>query len=270
MVALFIFALSSSYFLKLSPGVMSQGLGGVSVTLDEGLAVFHNPVLAQNTEFNFTLSRWLYSTTLVCFGASFQKNSLGISYLNYGGIQGFDEFGNETQEFVPYDVLIALGRSFGPLGMTIRGFAERIADQSLLGFCCGVSSYFELGRIGFGFKADNLGKEFAQSTDIPIIVAFGSRISLPVNLDVLFEVKPLDLEINSGVLYKYQDVKLLFGARYIYPEVQDYSLTLTDFDFSGGILIKVDDYEIGYSLVYNKISAAHQFSIVFVPQSDQD
>ena len=265
MVALFILTLSSSYFLKLTPGVMSQGLGGVSVMLDEGLAVFHNPVLAQASKFNFTLSRWFYSTTFFCFGASYQRNSFGISYLNYGGIQGFDEFGNPTGEFVPYDLRIALGRSFSPLGITIQGFQEKIADQPLLGLCCGISSYFKLGCIALGFKVDNLGKEFAQNTDIPVLIALGSKINLPIDLDFLFEVRPLDLEVSSGVLYEYQNIRIFFGAKYLYPEVQDYALTLVDFDFSGGVLVKVDDYEIGYSLVYNEFSTAHQFSIIFTP-----
>lgn len=266
---LLLISMNSSYFLRLSPGVMSQGLGGVSIMIDEGLSAFHNPALVQNTKVNCTLSRWLYSTNVFSMGACFKNNSIGISYLNYGGIQGYNEYGIPTNEFNPYNMCLILARKLGLFGVSIKAFGEKIDDYTLYGVCGGISSYIDFGKISMGVKVDNLGKEFAQNTRIPFTTALGLKFTLPESVDIFIESKLPDLEINIGLLYKYQRIRLLLGTKYLRPQnligEAELGLRLSDFDFTSGLLIEIKNYEIGYSFVYNELSNAHQFSITFTP-----
>jgi hypothetical protein len=263
MLILFLFSVSSCYFLRLSPGVMSQGLGGASVTIDEGFAAFHNPAYAHDTKFNFTLSRWFYSTNLFSIGASYKDYSIGMSYLNYGSIQGFNENGSATSVFTPYDVCIALGKKIGLCGIQIKAFGEKIDGYSLYGVCVGLSTYMDFGTIAIGGKVDNLGKEFAENTAIPFIVAFGSKFRLPRDIEFIVEVKAPDIEINSGFTYQYQMITILFGVTYIRNKISN--TQFSDIHFSGGLLVHVKNYNIGYSFVHTEFSMAHQVSLTFTP-----
>lgn len=262
-------SIQSSYFLRLSPGVMSQGLGGVSILIDEGLAAFHNPAYLQETKFNFTLSRWLYSTNLFTIGTSYKDNVIGISYLNYGNIQGYDEYGYPTNKFNPFNMCLVFARKFNSFGVFVKSFGEKIDSYALYGLCGGVSSYVDLGKVCIGAKIDNLGKEFSENTTIPFTTAFGLKFTLPENLILFIESKSPLLELNTGLLYKYDYVKLLLGAKYIRPEDlisgSNQSFQSSDLNFSGGLIICVENYEIGYSFLYTEFSNAHQFSITFVP-----
>lgn len=268
-IILLLFSINSSYFLKLSPGVMSQGLGGVSIMINEGLSAFHNPAFVQNTKVNCTLSRWLYSTNIFSMGACFKNYALGISYLNYGKIQGYNEYGVATNEFNPYNMCLILARKLGLFGLSIKAFGEKIDDYALYGLCGGISSYIDFSTISIGVKIDNLGKEFVENTRIPITTALGLKFTLPENIDIFIESKIPDLEINIGLLYKYQNIRLLFGTKYLKPqnliETATPGLSLSDFDITGGLLIEIQNYEIGYSFVYTEFSMAHQFSITFTP-----
>jgi len=266
-ILILLLSINSCYFLKLSPGVMSQGLGGCSIMLDEGLAAFHNPALIEETKFNFTLSRWLYAVNLLAFGSSFGENSIGLSYLNYGSIQGFDEFGISTREFTPYDFNFTIGRKFGHFGIVTKLFDEQIDTCRFWGVCFGLSTYLDFNNLSLGVKFDNLGKEFSKSFDIPFSSIIGLMITLTDNLAILAESKAPDLEIMSGIKYKYQNMEFLFGSKYMRNNSGSSPSTfnLADLNLSAGIVLQVEIYQIGYSFVYTQFSTAHQFSITLIP-----
>ncbi len=269
MIIIFLLSLSSSYFLNVSPGVMSQGLGGVSIMIDEGLSAFHNPATHQSTKVTFTIARWLYATHRLSMGAGFRNNVIGISYLNYGSIQGYDEYGIETHEFSPFNICLVIGRKLGPIGIAVKAFEEKIDTQTLYGICGGISSYIQLGKISFGAKVDNIGKEFGQKTEIPLTTLCGLKLNLPLHIDLIVESRYPDFEIHSGFVYTYENAKLLFGARYMYPHnlIDDAKLStsLTDISLTSGLIVQIKKYEIGYSFVYTEFSNAHQFSVTLNP-----
>ena len=74
---LLLLTINSSDFLKLSPGVRSQGLGGATIMIDEGLSAFHNPALFSSKTVNFTLARWLFSSNHFSLGATLMNNHIG-------------------------------------------------------------------------------------------------------------------------------------------------------------------------------------------------
>lgn len=265
----FLIAIGSSQFLRLSPGVVSQGLGGASVVVDEGLSVFHNPACAEDMTFNFTLSRWLFSTSYATFGGVYDNNLFGISYINYGRIQGYDAQGNPTLVFTPYDICVGVGRKQGRFGFVIKGFMEKIDSQNLYGVCAAIGTCLSYKKLIIGIKVDNLGKEFAESTTIPTYAALGLKYALTTDFTILTELKAPLLELNSGLIYKYKNLLLLLGAKYLRPqnlaEGSGIASGFTDLSLTGGIAVHALDYRIGYSLVYGDFSIAHQFSVVFVP-----
>lgn len=262
---LILISVNSCYFLKLSPGVMSQGLGGASIMHDEGLSAFHNPATMHGTKFNFTLSRWLYSTNLFSCGVSFDKNCAGLSYLNYGTMQGYNELGIPTHTFTPFTMCFALGRKLGLFGVAVKAFGQKIDSDILYGLCASASSYIDLKKIAIGVKVDNLGKEFNKSYALPIVIGIGLKITLPKNIDIVFETKIPDAEVNTGLLYTYQSIQLLFGLKYLKPDISNPDMSLTDLHMTGGFTIRVENYNIGYSLVHTPLAMAHQFSILLAP-----
>jgi hypothetical protein len=265
---LLLFSINSSYFLKLSPGVRSQGLGSAVLMIDEGLSAFHNPAIPGSTQVNFTLSRWLFSTSHFSIGATSKSYAIGVSYLNYGKIQGYDRFGVPTDEFAPYDICLVLGKRIGAFGISLKAFGERIDTEALYGACLGISSYIEFGDISIGAKVDNLGKEFSKDTNIPWVTRTGVKLSFN-KFEFIMESGIPDLEISAGIAYTHELVCLLFGMRYLmgYNIIDDERLprSFSDIQLSSGLIVTVDEYHIGYSFLYNEVSNAHQFSITFSP-----
>ncbi len=270
MIALiFLVALESSHFLQLSPGVMSQGLGGSSIMISEGLSVFQNPAYADDTRFNFTLSRWLYSTNYLAVGGSYKSNLFGIVYLGYGHIQGYDAVGNPTDQFAPYDIAIAIGRKLGSFGLAVRGFTEKIDGLVLYGLTATLGAYTTYKNLSLGLKVNNLGKEFSESTSIPMNIGFGLKYNIIPETCLLAEVKMPNLSFNSGLSYKYKSMKLLIGLRYIkarnMADAAPISVVSDDFSIAGGLIVDIENYAIGYAVVYGHFSVAHHFSVNFVP-----
>jgi len=261
-------SVNSSYFLKLSPGVRSQGTGGAMLMIDEGLSAFHNPAISGSTQVNFTLSRWLFSTSHFTFGASFKGYAVGMSYLNYGEIQGYDQFGVLTHEFAPYDICVILGRRLGPFGVSVKAFGEKVDTDILYGACLGISSYIDLDNIAIGAKIDNLGKEFSKKTSIPWTTRTGVKFCLST-FEFVIESSIPDLEVSTGIAYKHENLCLLFGMKYLqgYDLIEERGIErdFSDIQLSSGLIVTVEEYQIGYSFLYNEISNAHQFSITLSP-----
>uniref|UniRef100_A0A7C4TCF6 PorV/PorQ family protein n=1 Tax=candidate division WOR-3 bacterium TaxID=2052148 RepID=A0A7C4TCF6_UNCW3 len=259
---IFLLSTNSCPFLRLSPGVVSQGLGGIVSVIDEGLSVFHNPALVGQNRLNFTLGRWLYDTNFLTFGGTYQRYSFGINYLNYGAIQGYDEFGVPTRRFTPYDLFTGAGIKIYPFGFNIKGFREQIDSLSLFGFSLGLSAHLDFKKIFIGSKIENLGKEFNQNVFLSPVIINGVKFALSDSFEIFLETKVPEIELSSGLLYLYQNIKIFGGFRYLAPEGEIKKFTTMDLNFSGGITIKLEEYEIGYSFLWTKFSQAHRFSII--------
>lgn len=236
--------------------------------IDEGLSAFHNPALSSSKTVNFTLARWLFSSNHFSLGATLMNNHIGISYMNYGKIQGYDEFGALTNEFAPYNICFVIGRKIGAFGISIKTFSEKIDTHNMFGVCFSISSYLDYGNIAIGAKIDNLGKEFSKDTNIPW--TSGTGVKYIINqFEFILETSIPDLTLSIGTAYTHDNACLLFGVKYLAPYniIDDEPLTrsFSDVQLSSGLIISVDEYQIGYSFLYSEISKAHQFSITMNP-----
>lgn len=267
-ILLVILSISSGYFLKTTPGTMSQALGAMTTVIDEGFTAFHNPALTDRTECAFSLARYLYATNMFSCSGTFQRNVLGLRYLNYGPIQGYDMNGNETQNFTPFCMDLILGRKIGPAAIHVKGFIETIDTYRITGVCGGISLFYEINSITMGFKVDNIGKVVNKTIDIPIVTALGSRISLPGDIYIYLETKGFPIEGSGGVSYYYENIGLFLGSRYIVPSTrtgEKIQPSTDDIHFSAGLHISIENYVIGYGFVYTTMSTGHHFSISCTP-----
>jgi hypothetical protein len=260
---------TSGYFLQISPGVISQGLGGASIVVNEGLPAFHNPAMARGKEYSLVASRWLFSTSMFTAGACFKGFSCGLSSIYYGSIQGYDADGNMTDAFNPFSICFVIAQKLGSFGVAVKGFGEKIETQSLAGACASVSTYTELGMFRLGTKVDNLGREFLQNTTIPPVFGIGVSADITDAVRVTVESKIPDIEINAGVAYTYHSAVLVFGVRYLPPQAwtgeTQTDFTISDVCYSGGIVLHLGDYAVGYAFVLREYWITHSLALRFIP-----
>ena len=268
-VLVMLVASGSGYFLQISPGVVSQGIGGASIVLDEGLPAFHNPALSQGMQFSVIATKWVFSTSMVTASGCFDDFSCGMTYLNYGTIQGYDLYGNVTHAFTPFSLCAAISRKMGIFGISAKGFGEKIDTRSLAGACMGFSVYARFGRFGLGAKIDNLGREFIQNTTIPFVVGVGLRADINDAVCLIIESKSPDIELNAGIQYTYDQALLVFGVKYLKPkdtaDNADIGFRFSDLWYSGGIMVNVGAYAFGYAFVLHEFTTSHNLGIKFIP-----
>lgn len=260
---------TSGYFMQISPGVISQGLGGASIVVSEGMPAFHNAATAQGRQFSLVASRWLFSTSMITASACFNGFSCGISCINYGTIQGYDVYGNMTDAFNPFSMCVVFAQKIGQFGVSMKGFGEKIETQTLAGACACISTYTRIGRFGFGAKVDNLGREFLQNTEIPCVVGVGVRADITNAVSMIVESKSPDIELNAGVEYTYQNAVLVFGVQYLQPRGRvdntETGFRFSDLCYSGGLVMTVGNYAVGYAIVLREYSMTHSLALKFTP-----
>jgi hypothetical protein len=132
-----------------------------------------------------------------------------------------------------------------------------------------VGFYARYKNLAAGLKVDNLGKEFAKDTSIPTFIGMGLKYNIISGTALIAEAKIPDLQINGGVAYDYKTVKLLFGLRYLGAKDMANGMSIgrnsDDLGITAGLMVDIDNYTIGYSMVYGHFSAAHHFSVSLVP-----
>lgn len=261
-------ALGPGYSLRVTPGAMCIALGTVTTVVDEGFAAYHNPASACRTECAFSVSRYFYATNFFACSGTYRGNVIGLRYLNYGSIQGYDEAGYATHAFTPYSMDLVLARKIGPIALSAKGFIEKIDTYHAWGIFAGLSFFYRIKAIAIGMRVDNLGKLLNKPYDIPAVVALGSSITLPSDFSFYAEVKALPLECSAGLAYQYDVMTVLLGSRYIGPQTYsgpDVRASSEDVHFTAGIRVAIEDYTIGYGFVYSEYSKAHHFTISLVP-----
>ncbi len=164
---------NSFVFLKNLKDAENIALGEASCALTgDVLSFLSNPALLSDIK-NYEVS--FYSAFLwdnikeefFAFGGRTKHFNYGLSlnYLNYGKIQGRDEFGFETQVFTPYDFAFHIGlaknfSNFLKMGLTFGYATEKIEDEEGDCFLFSFGANYILPNIPslkMGFSLINLG-----------------------------------------------------------------------------------------------------------------
>ena len=129
--------------------------------------------------------------------------------------------------------------------------------------------YAKYRKLSVGLKADNLGKEFAENTSIQPSFGIGLKYNIISEMHIIAEAKIPDLRLNGGITYTYKTIELLFGLRYLHARNMISDITIDrdsdDLGITAGLMVDIDNYTIGYSIVYGRFSVAHHFSVSLVP-----
>jgi hypothetical protein len=71
--------------------------------------------------------------------------------------------------------------------------------------------------------------------------------------------------LKSGLLYYYENLRIFSGFKYIKPPGYIEGTSFSDCQFSGGLVVAFDEYDLGYTFIYTQFSNAHQIGIKFTP-----
>lgn len=161
-------------------------MAGAWVAVAEGTgALFYNPAGVGRKgvgELSLSHSELLQDLKLENFSLAYPLRNgsgvgLGVSYLGYGAISGYDVSGNATGDVSAYSLLLALGfsqriNSNLSLGVVIKPIFERLGGYSANSITTDIGMIGDLGQFSFGAQVANWGGSFKFASD---------KISLPTS-----------------------------------------------------------------------------------------
>lgn len=204
-------------FLNLTAAPRQAALGGVNITNRDSDVnqAFHNPAaINEQMDMQVGLNFSRYFGALNYGSAGFvksfdsQKNIfVGINYLNYGTLEGYDEFGFETGTFTGNEVALNLGYAFHftqsnwHFGANTKFVFSNLESYSSFGVALdlGLLNVNEDSNFTYGFVVRNLGAQLSAYSE--------TREKLP--LDIVFALSkklenvPLRWHISLDNLQKW-------------------------------------------------------------------
>ena len=191
----------SYQFLNLPSSPVQASLGGKNITIRDNNVnhSFVNPAainskMSNQLALNFSKYYGAITYGSAAYVKSFdnEKNVFfGVNYVNYGDIEGYDEFGNETGIFSGNEVALNVGYSYNIsqtnwyFGANTKFIGSYLESYSSVGVALdlGVLNVNEENNLTFAFTIRNLGAQISTYTDV--------REKLP--LDIMLAVsKKLD------------------------------------------------------------------------------
>jgi hypothetical protein len=162
---------SSGDFLKISAYSRGMALGGAWVAVAEGTgALYYNPAgVGRNGigELSVSHSELLQDLKLENFSIAYPLRNgsgvgLGVSYLGYGSIAGYDISGNPSGNVSAYSLVVAVGfsqriNSNLSVGAVIKPVFERLGGYSANTVTADLGLIADLGQFSIGAQVANWG-----------------------------------------------------------------------------------------------------------------
>lgn len=221
---------TSANFLKMGVGARASALGGAFVAIaDDATAGYWNAaglVQIPHTEITFMHNDWYLDIKSEYFGAAFPVSrsvafGLGISYLNYGSFDGYDDKDQPTGAYSSNAMVVSSSGSLRlsdrlSIGLTGKVFTEELDQSSATGYAADVGALYTAGVISLGLNMTNLGAGLRHDTEefpLPSSVTAGLALNL-YDRRLRFATdfaKPQDnaLTIRQGVEYCYENTVFL-------------------------------------------------------------
>lgn len=278
---------SGAAFLKVDIGARPAGMGDCFVGIaDDYNSIQWNPAglsFLEKGQVAFIRTNWLADTNFnaLTFAYPFNFGTLALNYtsLNYGSIDGYDEFGVSTGSFTPTDTAITLSYSreiskgFG-LGINLKQISSKIESESAStqAFDLGLLYTLEISGNPFklGFSILNMGGEmkFIEEGDpLPTNYLFGFSYLVFDNdqhsvLGAIDLSKPRDNDFRANLGVEYGFRKMLFvrvGYLAAGYDIQGLTAGL-------GFHYPLGNKEFGFDYAFGQmeqINDVHRFSISF-------
>jgi hypothetical protein len=162
---------SSGDFLKISAYSRGMAMGGSWVAVAEGTgALYYNPAgigRKGSGELSVSHSELLQDLKQENISIAYPLSNgsgigLGVSYLGYGSIAGYDVSGNATGDVSAYSLLMAIGfsqriNSNLSLGMVVKPLFERLGGYSAHTVTTDIGLIADFGQFSFGAQVANWG-----------------------------------------------------------------------------------------------------------------
>jgi hypothetical protein len=221
---------SSGDFLKISAYSRGMAMGGAWVAVAEGTgALYYNPAGVGRKgvgELSVSHSEQLQDLKLENFSVAYPLHNgsgvgLGVSYLGYGSIAGYDVSGNATGDVSAYSLVLAVGfsqrvNSNLSLGVVIKPVFERLGGYSAHTVTTDIGLIADLGQFSFGAQVANWGGSVKFIDDkISLPTSFRAGIayrtlgaSSVISLGGSRDSEGLDA-LSSGIEYHYSQNLIL-------------------------------------------------------------
>jgi hypothetical protein len=272
-------------FLQVGIGARAAGMGGAFTAMADGVdAPFWNPAGAAGLEFKeFSIGHfsWYQDISLNHGSLAFPVNqSLGIAlsatFVDYGKIDGYDQFGTSTGQLTAGDW--AAGITFGyqfneqfKAGLTGKYINQKLADVSASGFAGDLGLTFTISKFNISAMAANIGttmKFETESEKLPSAVRLGVAYA-PVQSMIVGSIeveKKLygDIVTRQGLELRFNDAYFLRSGLSFYPGQGDYRSMKTGYAVGAGVELKA--IRVDYAFTPSSDLAAddlHRFSLGF-------
>jgi hypothetical protein len=180
---------SGGDFLRISAYSRGSAVGGAWVAVAEGAGALHyNPAgVGRNGagEFTLTHSALFQDLKLENLSVTYPLRNgsgigIGVSYLGYGSIEGYDISGSPTGLLSAYSLLLTVAYSQRltdnlSIGLAVKPVLERLADHSARTVTADLGVIADLGQFSVGAQLANLRGSLTFVND---------RVSLPRTLRV--------------------------------------------------------------------------------------
>jgi len=272
-------------FLQVGIGARAAALGGAYTALAEGSdASWWNPANLAGLDYKqFSLGHfmWYQDITLENGAFAFPLSSrfslaASLTFVNYGKIDGYDQYGNSTGALSASDW--SGGVSVGALitdqisaGLTTRFISQKLANISATGISADFGLSLRLNQFRFAAAAVNIGptmKFESQSEHLPAAFRIAGAYD-PAQAVVAgaIEVEKRfygDFVTRQGIELRFSDQYFLRSGVVLYPGQGGYRSLRTGLSAGAGMSIK--KVTIDYAFTPSNAAIAddiHRFSLGF-------
>ena len=187
---------STYQFLNLISSPRQAALGGKIITIYDYYvtqALFNpasiNPDMDSQLSLNYSsyLGGIGYGTAAYAYTIDRRTKTIhgGVTYINYGNFDGYDESGNSTGSFSGSEAALSLGYAFNIpwtdiyLGSNLKFITSKLEQYSSFGMALDIGAIYINDKIGFqaAISIRNLGTQIStyadQNEPLPLEVDFG-------------------------------------------------------------------------------------------------
>jgi hypothetical protein len=274
---------SSADFLKISAFSRGTAVGGAWQAVAEGTgALYYNPAGVGRSgvgEFSLSHSELYQDLKLENFSVAIPLHSgsglgVGVSYLGYGSIDGYDISGNATGSVSAYSLLVTAAYSQRlndnlSVGLAVKPIFERLASYTASTVTADFGVIADWGSFSAGAHVANLGgamKFMKESVNLPTTLGIGAAYkTISGTILSVGAVRDNDggYSLSSGIEYRCNQNLSLRGG---YSSVLQSQATAST-GLSFGLGLNVSSLGIDYSYApsgaldgIHQITASYRFS----------
>lgn len=267
---------ASGNFLKIPIFSRGSSLGGAWVAVAEGTgALYYNPAgIGKNTTGEISLSHSelyqdmrLDNVSIVYPLRNGSGVGLGVTYLGYGSINGYDVAGRPTGSVSAYSLLLSVAYSHRISDVLSAGVVAKPIFERLGGFTAQTITFdlgviAELGQLSLGAQLANWGgslKYIQERINLPTTFRVGAAYRTPGANSAISVAAEKDNEgsytLASGLEYRY-NANLVFRCGYGSALTKDHNASD---GVSLGVGLDIEPVTVDYSFrPSGKLDGIHQ------------